>query len=111
MEQIAIVTGGTGGIGLATAQALRQAGVKVYVLSRKPGGDSTFAHLCADVSDEGQVRRAVEEVLSREGKIDLLVNCAGFGISGAVEFTGSADAHRQMEVNLFGTDNLCRAIL
>ena len=111
MEQIAIVTGGTGGIGLATAQALGQAGVKVYTLSRKPGGDSTFAHLCADVSDEGQVRRAVEEVLSREGKIDLLVNCAGFGISGAVEFTHSADAHRQMEVNLFGTDNLCRAIL
>ena len=67
MEQIAIVTGGTGGIGLATAQALRQAGVKVYVLSRKPGGDSTFAHLCADVSDEAQVRRAVDEVLSREG--------------------------------------------
>lgn len=111
MKQIAIVTGGTGGIGLATARALAQAGVKVYTLSRKCSDSPAFAHLSADVSCEEQVRSAVGQVLAQEGRVDLLVNCAGYGISGAVEFTQREDAHRQMEVNLFGTDNLCRAVL
>ena len=59
MKQIAIVTGGTGGIGLATARALAQAGVKVYTLSRKCSDSPAFAHLSADVSCEEQVQRPV----------------------------------------------------
>ena len=50
-------------------------------------------------------------MLFRSGRIDILINNAGFGISGAMEFTESADAHRLMEVNLFGMDNMIRAVL
>ena len=55
-----------------------------------------------DVTDESAVRAAVSFVLEREGHIDAVVNCAGFGISGAVEFTELADAKAQMNVNFFG---------
>jgi len=110
MNEVAIITGGTSGIGLATAQALRKAGYMVYEFSRRPAAD-TPNHLSVDVTDESAVRAAVEAVFAQTGRIDLLINNAGFGISGAVEFTTSVDAHRLMEVNLFGMDNMIRAVL
>ena len=110
MQKIVILTGGTSGIGKATAEALRAAGCRVYELSRRPAPEDPF-HLSVDVTDGEVVRRAVDGVAAREGRIDVLVNNAGFGISGAVEFTDPADAHRLMEVNLFGMDNLVRAAL
>ena len=110
MNEIVIITGGTSGIGLATARLLREKGCKVYEFSRRPHAD-TPDHLSVDVTDENAVRAAVEAVFAREGRIDILINNAGFGISGAMEFTESADAHRLMEVNLFGMDNMIRAVL
>ena len=94
---VAIVTGGSSGIGLAAARALRDQGLKVYVLSRHPFSEKGLHHLCADVADERQCAEAFETVLHKEGDVDLLVNCAGFGISGAVEYTEQADAKKQME--------------
>ena len=111
MQQIAIVTGGTSGIGLATAQALGQAGYTVYTFSRRGSGPAGLHHLCADVTDEDAVRTAVEQVIAREGRLDLVVNCAGFGISGAVEFTDTADAIRLFDANLFGMVRVNRACL
>ena len=110
MQKIAIVTGGTSGIGQATVRALRAAGCAVYEFSRREAPQDPF-HRRVDVTDEAAVRAAVDDIATREGRIDILVNNAGFGISGAVEFTESADAHRLMEVNLFGMDNLIRAVL
>lgn len=68
-------------------------------------------HLATDVTDEAAVRKAVHTVLEREGHIDIVVNCAGFGISGAVEFTELDEAKAQMEVNFFGMVNVNRALL
>jgi len=110
MNKVVIITGGTSGIGLATANRLREAGYRVYEFSRRPAAD-TPDHLSVDVTDEKAVRAAVEAVFAQEGHIDILINNAGFGISGAMEFTESADAHRLMEVNLFGMDNMIRAVL
>ena len=110
MNEVAIITGGTSGIGLATARLLREKGYKVYEFSRRPHAD-TPDHLSVDVTDESAVRNAVAAVFAKEGRIDLLINNAGFGISGAMEFTTSADAHKLMEVNLFGMDNMIRAVL
>ena len=110
MSKIVIITGGTSGIGLATAQLLRSKGYKVYEFSRLPHAD-TPDHLSVDVTDETAVRAAVEALYAREGRIDILINNAGFGISGAMEFTEAADAHRLMEVNLVGMDNMIRAVL
>lgn len=111
MEKVALVTGGSGGIGRCTALSLKAAGCTVYEFSRREREDDEIIHISADVTDEAQVRAAVAELLSREGKIDILVCNAGFGISGAAEFTSSADAHAQIELNLFGMDNSVRAVL
>lgn len=109
--RVALVTGGTSGIGLAAAQALRDAGATVYVLSRRPVQLPGLHHLAADVSDETQVRAAMDDLFSREGRLDILVNNAGYGISGAAEFTENADAKQLMDVNLFGMVNTIRATL
>ena len=78
-------------------------------LSRHPA--EGVNHLVCDVSDEASVRLAVGEVIRREKRVDILVNCAGFGISGAVEYTDPAEARRLIDVNLFGTDRVNRAVL
>ena len=110
-SSVAIVTGGSSGIGLAAARSLQKQGLIVYVLSRRPFSEKGLHHLCADVADERQCLDAIRTVLQREAKIDLLVNCAGFGISGAVEFTEANAARRQMDVNFFGAVNMTRAVL
>ncbi|MBQ9924197.1 MAG: SDR family oxidoreductase [Clostridia bacterium] len=104
MRKVAMVTGGTSGIGLAAVKALREKGCTVYALSRH--GD-----IPCDVADEQSARAAVEQVLEKEGRIDILVNCAGFGISGAAELTPLDVAKRQLDVNLFGTANLVNAVI
>ncbi|MBQ8954903.1 MAG: SDR family NAD(P)-dependent oxidoreductase [Clostridia bacterium] len=109
MEKVAIVTGGSSGIGLETVRALEKSGVKVYALSRHPA--EGVNHIVCDVSDEASVRLAVGEVVRREKRVDILVNCAGMGISGAVEYTDPAESRRQLDVNLFGTDRMNRAVL
>ena len=111
MNPIAIVTGGTSGIGLATANALRDSGAKVYVLSRRKADLPGLEHMICDVSDEAAVRETVKEIVACEGRIDILVNNAGFGISGAAEFTENADAKKLMDVNLFGAVNMTKAVL
>ncbi len=110
-KMIAVVTGGSSGIGRATAAALRAKGCIVYELSRRSDPPEGVSHLTADITDEQQVRSGISEIISREGKIDILVNNAGYGISGAAEMTDSADAHAQLELNLYGMDNVTRAVL
>lgn len=101
------MTGGSSGIGRETALRLKAAGCRVYELSRR-GGEGEAVHIGCDVSDEAQVKAAFEKIVENEGRIDILVCNAGFGISGAAEFTDNADAKRLMDVNLFGCVNCCR---
>ena len=110
-DTVALVTGGSSGIGLAAAHMLARAGCRVYTISRRAFSDEAFTHLCADVTDENAVREAVDAILAEAGRIDILVNCAGFGISGAIEFTDLADAKRQFDVNFFGMVACTHAVL
>ena len=111
-KKVVVITGGTSGIGLEAAKALVAQGCKVYELSRRgEGADGRIAHIQADVTDEGQVQAAVQEIADREGRIDVLINNAGFGISGAVEFTETADAQRQFDVNFFGMVRMNKAVI
>ena len=110
-KKVAIVTGGTSGIGRATALALQDAGCVVYELSRRAEGVEGLHHIAADVTKEETIRAAVAEVMAREGRIDILVNNAGFGISGAVEFTDTEDAKALFDVNFFGMVNMNRAVV
>lgn len=112
MNKIAVITGGSSGIGLNAAREMARRGCRVYELSRRETvGDGVVTHIRADVTDEAQVRAAVDEIVRREGRIDILVNNAGFGISGAVEFTDTSDARRQFDVNFFGMVNMNHAVL
>lgn len=111
MNKVAIVTGGSGGIGRCTAAQLCRAGCRVYEFSRHERPAPGIVHIDADMTDEAQVQAAVKEVFTREGRIDILVNNAGFGISGAAELTDPADAHAQLELNLYGMDRATRAVL
>lgn len=108
---VVLVTGGSSGIGKATALALRDAGCKVYEGSRRESSIDGIIHLFLDVTDEASARSAVEQIVSAEGKLDILVNCAGSGISGAVEFTSADEAERQMDINFFGTVNMTKATI
>ena len=111
MSRIAVVTGASSGIGRCTAAALRDMGCKVYDLSRRNIPLEKVTHIKTDITDENQVVSAVKEIIANEGRIDILVNCAGFGISGAVEFTTTEEAKKQFEVNFFGAVTVTRAFL
>lgn len=110
-KKIAIVTGGSSGIGRVTAAALRDKGCSVYEFSRRDIPQQDITHITCDVTDESAVFSAVKQVVDKEGRIDILINCAGFGISGAVEFTTLESAKSQFDVNFFGAVNVTRAVL
>ena len=110
-KRTALVTGGSSGIGRCTAAALSKAGYIVYEFSRRDVPVEGVRHMRVDVTDEASVQAAVEQILRERGSIDILVNCAGFGISGAVEFTELKQAKAQFDVNFFGTVNVSRAVL
>lgn len=111
MKKIAIVTGASSGIGRCTAKALSEMGCVVYDLSRRHIPQENIKHLKTDVTDENNVISVVNEIIKSEGRIDIVVNCAGFGISGAVEFTDIEEAKRQFDVNFFGMVNINKAVI
>lgn len=111
MNKVVIITGGSSGIGLCTAAALRDRGCKVYELSRRDSEVTGITHIKCDVTDEAQIAAAVGQVMAESGRIDILINNAGFGISGAVEFTDTAEAQRLFDVNFFGMVRMNRAVL
>lgn len=111
MSKVAIVTGGSSGIGAAAAQALSKAGCTVYEFSRRDHEAPGVSHISADITDAEQIKNAVEQVIRAEGRIDILVNNAGSGISGAVEFTDPADVEKQFRINLFAMAAMIQAVV
>ena len=110
---IALVTGASSGIGLATAQALRRDGYRVFGTSRKPMPDPAdgITMLICDVSNDVSVQNAVDAVLGRAGRIDLLVNNAGIGLLGGAEESTTAQAKAVFDINVFGIMRMTNAVL
>ncbi|RXT35153.1 oxidoreductase [Bradyrhizobium betae] len=110
---VALVTGASSGIGLATARALRRDGYRVFGTSRKPAANTSdgVTMLVCDVTDDASVQALVEDVVSRAGRIDLLVNNAGIGLLGAAEESSTAQAKALFDVNVFGVVRLTNAVL
>jgi NAD(P)-dependent dehydrogenase (short-subunit alcohol dehydrogenase family) len=111
---IALVTGASSGIGEATAQRLAMAGYKVYGTSRRasPSGQRSFAMLPLDVTSDESVEAAVSQVIRLEGRIDLLVNNAGFGVApGGAEESSIEQAKAIFETNFFGLIRVTRAVV
>lgn len=112
--KVALVTGASSGIGEATAQRLAAAGYKVYGTSRRGAASSgqTFEMLSLDVTSDASVEALVKEVVRREGRIDLLVNNAGFGVAPAgAEESSIEQARAIFETNFFGLIRMTRAVL
>src|SRR5213083_2134123 len=111
---IALVTGASSGIGEATAKRLTTAGYKVYGTSRRGAQSSqrSFAMLPLDVTSDESVEAAVGEVLRIDGRIDLLVNNAGFGVAPAGAEESSIDQAKAIfETNFFGLIRMTRAVV
>ena len=110
---VAIVTGASGGIGEATARALAAAGYRVFGASRRVQGAKSpgIEYLACDVTSDESVQAAVGEVLSKGGRIDLLVNNAGVGLVGAAEESSLEQAKSLFDVNLFGVIRMTKVVL
>jgi NAD(P)-dependent dehydrogenase (short-subunit alcohol dehydrogenase family) len=113
-NKVALVTGASSGIGAATAARLVTAGYEVYGTSRRGAAAATpgFEMLALDVTSDASVDAVVREVLRRAGRIDLLVNNAGFGVGLAGDEESSvAQAQSIFDTNFFGTVRMTRAVV
>lgn len=118
-KSVVLITGATSGIGKATAELFCANGYTVYGTGRKISPDAealncqagSITMLPLDVTDNTSVDKCVDEIIRREGKIDILINNAGFGIAGAVEETDVEQMHAQLETNLFGVHRMCKKVL
>jgi NADP-dependent 3-hydroxy acid dehydrogenase YdfG len=113
MEKVALITGISSGFGKATGGVLSSKGYKVYGLSRKQNDDLTgnIKTLQVDVTDRAAVLKAVATLIEKEGRIDVLINNAGMGISGAIEDSSTEDISLQMNTNFMGYVNMIQAVL
>lgn len=109
-----MITGASSGIGAACAYRLAAEGDRVYGTSRHPG-DETDAPgvqmLAMNVNSDESVAAAIEQIVRAEGRIDVVVNNAGFGIAGAIEDTSIEEAKALFETNFFGMLRVCRTVL
>jgi NAD(P)-dependent dehydrogenase (short-subunit alcohol dehydrogenase family) len=115
-RKVALVTGASSGIGTEVALALLARGHAVYGAARRtdrmqPLTGKGGVALPLDLTDDRSIERCVSTVLEREGRIDVLVNNAGYGAYGAIEEVPLAEARRQFEVNLFGLARTTQLVL
>lgn len=116
MKKVALVTGASSGIGKAIARRLVKDGLTVYVAARRTElmddlvADGAIS-LALDITNDEAVQKTVAEIIKHSGKIDVLVNNAGYAVYGSVEETTIADARRQFDVNLFGLANLTQLVI
>ena len=117
---VVAITGASAGIGRETAMAFAREGARVSVCARRADRLGAVAEAVraagaechvfeADVAEEAQVRRFVDSTVARFGRLDVLVNNAGYGVRGRVEETPSDDYERLMRVNYLGSVYACRA--
>ena len=115
-QRIALVTGASSGIGRATAKLLAKNGYYVFAMARRMHRleqirSASIEPIRLDVTDADAIRAAVNHAMATKGRIDLLVNNAGYGQLGAIECVSMEAAHQQFEVNFFGYARFMQAVL
>lgn len=112
MKKVVLITGVSSGFGRATAEILSGQGYNVYGTSRSV---DTSIHgvriLKADVTKPEEVEKAVQAIISREGRIDVLVNNAGFGVAGAIEDFSEDEALLEINTNFLGAHRCTKSVL
>ena len=116
MAKIVLITGASSGIGEETVKCLMTAGYKVYAGARrldrmKSLADAGARLLALDVTDDGSMTAAVKTVMQETGRIDVLINNAGYGSYGALEDVPPEEARRQFDVNIFGLARITQLVL
>ena len=115
-RKVALVTGASAGIGKSIVKRLLAEGWTVYGAARRVDQMKDIEAqgakvLALDVTDDATMQAGVRAILDEEGRLDALVNNAGYGSYGAVEDVPIAEARRQFEVNVFGLVRLCQLVL
>lgn len=115
-KQVALITGASSGIGFATAVALKKAGYTVYGAARRLEKLEALRkydiHIVSlDVTDDTSMEQCIKTIFDAEGRIDVLVNNAGYGSFGAVEDVPMTEDRRQIEVNVFGLARMTQLVL
>jgi short-subunit dehydrogenase len=113
MSKVVLVTGASSGIGKSIALFLSEKGYKVYGTSRNPKITEKFSFECIalDVLKVDTIKTAVDLILKKEGRIDVLINNAGMGITGPVEETPSIEMKSVFNTNFFGAIEVMKAVL
>lgn len=116
MKKVVLITGASAGMGKETAVLLHKAGYAVYGAARRLDKMNDIRAmgvrvLNMDVTDEESMVKGVDTIIREEGRIDVLINNAGFGSHGAVEDVPLSDARYQLEVNVLGTARLTQLVL
>jgi NAD(P)-dependent dehydrogenase (short-subunit alcohol dehydrogenase family) len=113
-NRVTLITGVSSGIGRVTAQMLAERGARVFGTVRDVDHTQSIAGvelICMDVTDPESVNAGVEATLQKTGKIDILINNAGYSIAGALEETSVEEAHLLFETNFFGVLRVTQAAL
>ena len=115
-KKVILITGASSGIGYDAAQTLAQQGHRVYAAARRvermePLKTVGVQVISMDVTDEASMQKGVESVIQAEGRIDVLINNAGYGYFGAIENVPMEEARKQLEVNVFGLARLTQLVL
>jgi len=110
-KQIVLLTGASGGLGQAIAVQLSAQNYKVYGTGRKKMTSEIFIPIQMDLTDANSISQAVRYVIEQEGKIDVLINNAGIGITGSIEETDLDAVRKVFETNLFGLMQLIQETL
>ncbi|MGL5066248.1 MAG: oxidoreductase [Sarcina sp.] len=116
MKKVALITGASSGIGFDTAIELQKKGYIIYGAARRVDRLETLKKnginvIALDVTNEESMVKCVETILAKEGRIDVLVNNAGYGSFGAIEDVSMEEARRQVEVNVFGLARMTQLVL
>lgn len=113
MSKVVLITGGSSGIGKSIGEYLHSKGFTVYGTSRNPERitNSVFPLVTLDVRDAESIKTAVAQVIEKEGRIDVLINNAGVGITGPLEEIPAEEIKNNFETNLFGPIEVMKAVL
>tara|TARA_R110002126_G_scaffold291763_2_gene457108 strand:- start:4257 stop:5060 length:804 start_codon:yes stop_codon:yes gene_type:complete len=113
MSKVVLVTGASSGIGEAIASFLQEKGYRVFGTSRNPKNtqDYSFELIALDVLQADTIKTAVDFIIQKEGRLDVLVNNAGMGITGPLEDTPTNEMKAVFNTNLFGAIDVMKAVL